>query len=163
MRSWESYWWEGQVEVAEATGVSHRGIWRLGKCRRVQECVELVYRVSSASNLDKLERAKLSAARVITGLHNSCRGWVLSHVNVCGNKIADGLAREGSHKDSTHGGCLTFSEIVTRVKQDISSDPYMSGMKKTFLVLFCLGQAVGEMKLLLLGITMDILKLTLTS
>ncbi|GFW46212.1 uncharacterized protein TNCV_2813091 [Trichonephila clavipes] len=44
--------------------------------------------------------------------------WVSSHVNVCGNEIADGLACEGSHKYFTHGGCLTFSEIVTWVKQD---------------------------------------------
>ncbi|GFU93410.1 arrestin_N domain-containing protein [Trichonephila clavipes] len=35
--------------------------------------------------------------------------------------IVDGLAREGCHKDSTLGGCLTFSEFATRVKQDISS------------------------------------------
>ncbi|GFU20705.1 uncharacterized protein TNCV_3176431 [Trichonephila clavipes] len=38
--------------------------------------------------------------------------WVSSHVNICENEIADGLAREGS---------LIFSEIATRVKQDISS------------------------------------------
>ncbi|GFV67764.1 uncharacterized protein TNCV_4624441 [Trichonephila clavipes] len=48
-------------------------------------------------------------------------GWLHNEVNVCGNEIADGLAREGSRKDSAHGGCLTFSEIATRVKQDISS------------------------------------------
>ncbi|GFV15709.1 RNase H domain-containing protein [Trichonephila clavipes] len=47
--------------------------------------------------------------------------WVPSHVYACGNEIADGLAREGSHKNSTHGHCFTFSEIATRVKQDISS------------------------------------------
>ncbi|GFW96906.1 uncharacterized protein TNCV_2160411 [Trichonephila clavipes] len=47
--------------------------------------------------------------------------WVPSHVNICGNEIADGLIREGSCKDSTHGSCLTFSEIATRVKQDIRS------------------------------------------
>ncbi|GFX16810.1 RNase H domain-containing protein [Trichonephila clavipes] len=35
--------------------------------------------------------------------------------------ISDGLAREGSHKHSAHGGCLIFSEIVTRVKQDVRS------------------------------------------
>ncbi|GFT99586.1 catalase [Trichonephila clavipes] len=38
-----------------------------------------------------------------------------------GNEITDGLAREGIHTDSTYGGCLTFSEIATRVKQGISS------------------------------------------
>ncbi|GFV63900.1 RNase H domain-containing protein [Trichonephila clavipes] len=43
--------------------------------------------------------------------------WVPSHVN----ENADGLAREGIHKDSSHGGCLTFSEIATRVKHGISS------------------------------------------
>ncbi|GFW05755.1 RNase H domain-containing protein [Trichonephila clavipes] len=37
------------------------------------------------------------------------------------NDIADRLAIESSHKDSTFGGCLTFSEIATRFKQDISS------------------------------------------
>ncbi|GFT53579.1 RNase H domain-containing protein [Trichonephila clavipes] len=42
-------------------------------------------------------------------------------LNVCGNEIANDLAHEGSHKDSTHGGYLTFSEISTRIKQDISS------------------------------------------
>ncbi|GFV33090.1 RNase H domain-containing protein [Trichonephila clavipes] len=47
--------------------------------------------------------------------------WVPSHVNVCGNEIADVLARDCYHKDSTRGGCLTLSEIATRVKQDISS------------------------------------------
>ncbi|GFY34175.1 uncharacterized protein TNCV_2504781 [Trichonephila clavipes] len=76
--------------------------------------------------------------------------WVPSH----GNEITDGLTREVSHKDSTHGGYLTFYEIATRVKQDISSSwkqpPYMSGMKETILVLLCLEQVVGEMKLLLL-------------
>ncbi|GFV12648.1 RNase H domain-containing protein [Trichonephila clavipes] len=46
--------------------------------------------------------------------------WVPSHVNVCGNEITDDSARECCHKDSTHGGCLTFSEIATRAKQDIS-------------------------------------------
>ncbi|GFX76297.1 catalase [Trichonephila clavipes] len=35
--------------------------------------------------------------------------------------VADGLARKVSHEDSTQGACLTFSEIVTRIKQDISS------------------------------------------
>ncbi|GFS73124.1 RNase H domain-containing protein [Trichonephila clavipes] len=46
--------------------------------------------------------------------------WVPLHVNLCGNEIADVWAREDSRKDSTHGGCLTFSEIATRIKQDIS-------------------------------------------
>ncbi|GFT68284.1 hypothetical protein TNCV_659041 [Trichonephila clavipes] len=32
----------------------------------------------------------------------------------------DGLAHEGSHKDSVDGSCLTFSEIAKRIKQDIS-------------------------------------------
>ncbi|GFY11590.1 uncharacterized protein TNCV_4230591 [Trichonephila clavipes] len=45
--------------------------------------------------------------------------WVLSHVNVCGNEIADGLVREGM--ESTYGGCFTFSEIVSWVKQITSS------------------------------------------
>ncbi|GFW27698.1 hypothetical protein TNCV_765801 [Trichonephila clavipes] len=45
---------------------------------------------------------------------------VPSHLNACGNEIADGLAREGRRKDSTHVGCLTFSKITTWVKQDIS-------------------------------------------
>ncbi|GFT58658.1 hypothetical protein TNCV_1251031 [Trichonephila clavipes] len=48
--------------------------------------------------------------------------WVPSHVNVYGNEIADGLAREGSHKASTHGGCLTFSEIVTQLGTNSSRD-----------------------------------------
>ncbi|GFX45841.1 hypothetical protein TNCV_934801 [Trichonephila clavipes] len=40
------------------------------------------------------------------------------HVNVCGNEVLYGLAREGSQKGSTHSGCLTFPEIST---QDIRS------------------------------------------
>ncbi|GFV69947.1 RNase H domain-containing protein [Trichonephila clavipes] len=47
--------------------------------------------------------------------------WVPWHVNICGDEIADCLARESSHKDSTFDGCITFSEIATRVKQDIIS------------------------------------------
>ncbi|GFW08429.1 RNase H domain-containing protein [Trichonephila clavipes] len=48
--------------------------------------------------------------------------WVPSHVNVCRNEIANGImARECSYKDSTHSGCLIFSEIAARVKQDIIS------------------------------------------
>ncbi|GFV80121.1 uncharacterized protein TNCV_1476841 [Trichonephila clavipes] len=47
--------------------------------------------------------------------------WVPSHVNVCENEIIDYFTREGSHKDTTYGGCLTFSDIATRVKQDVSS------------------------------------------
>ncbi|GFW82536.1 hypothetical protein TNCV_1794291 [Trichonephila clavipes] len=35
--------------------------------------------------------------------------------------VADGLAREGSHKDYKLGGGPTVSEIATRVKQDINS------------------------------------------
>ncbi|GFW40000.1 uncharacterized protein TNCV_5116831 [Trichonephila clavipes] len=89
--------------------------------------------------------------------------WVPSHVNVCENDIAGGLAREGSHEDSMHGGCLTFSEIAKRVKQDASSSwkqtPYMSSMKETILVLLCLGQAIDEMKLLSLCFAEDILEL----
>ncbi|GFT26624.1 hypothetical protein TNCV_3604351 [Trichonephila clavipes] len=46
---------------------------------------------------------------------------VPSHVNVCGTEIADSLVHKGSHKDSLLGSCLTFSEIASRVKQDISS------------------------------------------
>ncbi|GFV16305.1 hypothetical protein TNCV_999861 [Trichonephila clavipes] len=69
--------------------------------------------------------------------------WVLSHVNICVNEIVNCLACEGSHKDSTLEGCLTFSEIATRVKLDISSSwkkaPYMSGMKGTVLMLLLLG------------------------
>ncbi|GFV16491.1 RNase H domain-containing protein [Trichonephila clavipes] len=45
--------------------------------------------------------------------------WVPLNVNICGNQNADGLTRENGHKDSTHSGCLTFSEIATQVKQDI--------------------------------------------
>ncbi|GFU84479.1 hypothetical protein TNCV_1567541 [Trichonephila clavipes] len=47
--------------------------------------------------------------------------WVPSHLSVCGNEIANGLAPEGSHKDSTLVSCLTFSEIASWVKQDVSS------------------------------------------
>ncbi|GFX40743.1 catalase [Trichonephila clavipes] len=35
--------------------------------------------------------------------------------------VKDGLVHEGSHKDSTRGSCLTFSETATRVKQNVSS------------------------------------------
>ncbi|GFT81945.1 hypothetical protein TNCV_3909151 [Trichonephila clavipes] len=62
-----------------------------------------------------------------------------------------GLVHEGSHKDSTHGGYLT---LLHETKMSValgSRSPYMSGMKETILVLLCLGQAVSEMKLVLLG------------
>ncbi|GFT41398.1 hypothetical protein TNCV_3890181 [Trichonephila clavipes] len=40
-------------------------------------------RVASASNLDKLERVQLSAARIITGLRNSCpRDLVLQEADL---------------------------------------------------------------------------------
>ncbi|GFU01959.1 uncharacterized protein TNCV_1524441 [Trichonephila clavipes] len=60
--------------------------------------------------------------------------WVPSR---CGNEIADDLAREGNHKNSTHSGCLTFSEVATRVKQEISSSwkqaPVHEWLKETML------------------------------
>lgn len=47
--------------------------------------------------------------------------WVPSHVNVYGNEIADGLAREGSHQGSpSTNRRLTYSEIASRVKKDIT-------------------------------------------
>ncbi|GFV19180.1 uncharacterized protein TNCV_3223981 [Trichonephila clavipes] len=76
-----------------------------------------------------------------------------SHVNVCVNEIADGLNRQGSHKDSTRGGCLTFSEIVTRVKQDISSSWRQAPVHEGN----CPGAA--EMKLFLLHFAGDIFEL----
>ena len=42
-------------------------------------------------------------------------------MNVCGNEIADELAREGSIKDANSDGCLTFLEIGSPVKQDINA------------------------------------------
>ncbi|GFV99738.1 hypothetical protein TNCV_5080981 [Trichonephila clavipes] len=50
----------------------------------------------------------------------------------------------GSNKISVHIG---------------SEPPCMSGMKETVLMLLCLGQAVGERKLLLLGFDLRILEL----
>ncbi|GFT85875.1 uncharacterized protein TNCV_3255291 [Trichonephila clavipes] len=95
--------------------------------------------------------------------HNEYKKWVPSHVNVCENEIADGLTREGSHKNSMHGGCLVFSEIATRAKQDVSSSwkqaPVHEWYAETILVLLCLGQVVGEMKLLLLGFAVGIFEL----
>ncbi|GFX68579.1 uncharacterized protein TNCV_1799921 [Trichonephila clavipes] len=58
--------------------------------------------------------------------------WVPSHVNVCEKDIADDLACENSFKDSTHGGYLTFSEIATRVKQDIGSSWRQSPVHKWY-------------------------------
>ncbi|GFT61795.1 hypothetical protein TNCV_3862261 [Trichonephila clavipes] len=37
------------------------------------------------------------------------------------SEISDGLNREDSHKNSKHGGCITFSKIATPLKQDIGS------------------------------------------
>ena len=37
------------------------------------------------------------------------------------NEIADELARESSLKDSNIDGCLTFSKIASRVKQDVNA------------------------------------------
>ncbi|GFX32925.1 transposase [Trichonephila clavipes] len=53
-------------------------------------------------------------------------------MNVCKNEIADGFAREGSHEDSTRGGCLSFSEIATLVKQDIGSSWRQAPVCKLF-------------------------------
>ena len=44
-----------------------------------------------------------------------------SHVNICGNKVVDELAKKGSLKDDNSDGCLTFSKITLRVKQDINA------------------------------------------
>ncbi|GFU18193.1 uncharacterized protein TNCV_2033431 [Trichonephila clavipes] len=88
---------------------------------------------------------------------------VPSHMNVCGNQITDGFVHEGSHEYSTLSGCLTFSEIATRVKRLSvplgSRALYMSSMKETILMMLCLVQAVGEMKLLLLSVALDIFQL----
>ena len=46
--------------------------------------------------------------------------WVPSHVNVCVNENADELAREASIKDAKSDYCHTFSEIASRVKQNIN-------------------------------------------
>ncbi|GFT82606.1 hypothetical protein TNCV_1633961 [Trichonephila clavipes] len=50
---------------------------------------------------------------------------------------------------------LLFQKLLSRSNKTLFSPggkpPYMRGMKKTIVVLFCLGQTVGEMKLLLLG------------
>ena len=50
-----------------------------------------------------------------------CFHWVPSHVNVCGNEIADKLARKGNLKNASSDGCLTFSEFASHVKQDINA------------------------------------------
>ncbi|GFY15931.1 transposable element Tc3 transposase [Trichonephila clavipes] len=38
--------------------------------------------------------------------------WIPTHVNVCGNEIADGLACESSHKYFTHGSALLFNKLL---------------------------------------------------
>ncbi|GFS94466.1 hypothetical protein TNCV_2014831 [Trichonephila clavipes] len=83
-------------------------------------------------------------------------------MNICRDEIAEGLGREGSHKDSTHGGFFrSCFPGQTRYQLAPLGDrpPYMSGMNETVLVLFCLGQAVNEMKLFLLGFAVNILEL----
>ncbi|GFU08177.1 uncharacterized protein TNCV_3766281 [Trichonephila clavipes] len=84
-------------------------------------------------------------------------------MNICGNEIADGLAREDSYKDSTHGGALFFLKLLHKSnKMSVplgSKPPYMSDMRETILVLLCLGKAVGKMNILSLGIAVDILEL----
>ncbi|GFV23233.1 hypothetical protein TNCV_1447591 [Trichonephila clavipes] len=54
-----------------------------------------------------------------------------SDVKVCGNEIADGLAREGSHKDSTHRWLPYFSEISytsqTRCQFPLEAGTFRSG------------------------------------
>ncbi|GFU23138.1 hypothetical protein TNCV_3515771 [Trichonephila clavipes] len=98
------------------------------------KCLKTSYRICMPECLIVLHRA-LALER-----------WVTSHMNVCGNEIADGLACQDSYKDSMHCGCLTVSEIATRVKQDTvplgRRFLYMSGIKEAILVLLCLGQAV---------------------
>ncbi|GFX71718.1 hypothetical protein TNCV_4131641 [Trichonephila clavipes] len=54
---------------------------------------------------------------------------------------------------------LLFQKLLHETnKMSVGSrPPYMNGMKETILLLRCLGQAVGEKKLLLLGFAVDIL------
>ncbi|GFX07937.1 hypothetical protein TNCV_4162061 [Trichonephila clavipes] len=84
-------------------------------------------------------------------------------MDVCGNEFADSLAREGRHKDSARDGLLLFQKFLAGSSKTSvppgGESPYMSGTKETVLVLLCLRQAVGEMKLLLLGFAVDILEL----
>ncbi|GFT32845.1 RNase H domain-containing protein [Trichonephila clavipes] len=62
------------------------------------------------------ETCKTVVLKLCSTFKNHLFQWVPSHVNACGNEIADGLVREGSHKYFVQGGCLAFSEIATRVK-----------------------------------------------
>ncbi|GFW81122.1 hypothetical protein TNCV_4804901 [Trichonephila clavipes] len=75
--------------------------------------------------------------------------WVPSHGNVCGNDIADRAAVNILHM----GTALLFQKLLpgsNKISVLLGGrPPYMSGMKETVLVPLCLGQAVGEMKLLL--------------
>ncbi|GFU23727.1 hypothetical protein TNCV_2341181 [Trichonephila clavipes] len=79
-------------------------------------------------------------------------------------EIAGGLARETTIKILCIVAALLFSEIATRVKQNVSSPLKLAlvhewRMMKIILVLLCFGKAVGEMKLHLLGLAVDILEL----
>ena len=42
-------------------------------------------------------------------------------MNVCGNEIADDLAKENSLKNANSDSCLIFSETASRIKQDINA------------------------------------------
>ncbi|GFW64145.1 hypothetical protein TNCV_708501 [Trichonephila clavipes] len=76
--------------------------------------------------------------------------WVPLHVNFCLNEIADGLAREDSHKECVYTWCLPyfFQKLLTgssRISVPLGDrPPYRSSMKKTVLALICWGQAVDE-------------------
>ncbi|GFW34420.1 uncharacterized protein TNCV_221461 [Trichonephila clavipes] len=77
---------------------------------------------------------------MIPPAHKAHQTWTLSQVTVCGNKIADGLAREGNHKDSTNGDCLTFSEIDSRVRQENKKPVLLGSATVRTVGCVCLGK-----------------------
>ncbi|GFS52403.1 hypothetical protein TNCV_4851031 [Trichonephila clavipes] len=77
--------------------------------------------------------------------------------------VVNGLARDWPIKNLHMLAAFIFMQFLLESNKisvpfgDMS--PYVSGRKETILVLLCLGRAVGEMKLLLLGFVVDIIEL----
>ncbi|UYV63808.1 TMCO1 [Cordylochernes scorpioides] len=100
-----------------------------------------IYGTASETNLKSLERIQLSAARIITGLRNTCPNDIVlyeadimplkdrrsnnlpKYINeIKSNEAADVLAKEGTKEPLPQKNKLTFKEIETIVKTKINKN-----------------------------------------